>query len=275
MEIKASAEQSPVPTVHLDDQGKETFVIKDSFAQGADYARAIASCRPFTAFTYGVFICGLSLCVVRYDTGGALISRKVPDIFGDDIKTFVKVIVRLLCDMTQEQLGREPTATPIDKHTYYSDTYPRFLVRQSVHRKNTLTWRTVGKPLWTSRSLLGRYTWVWLVVGPGNAPMILKVAWRTQNRLPEMTIYDKIKQAFNHRVPEGIVYAWGGGDVICESGPMSVFQLRRLEALQCDVNKILHHVAFPQVGKPIWEYETPTELLEALLSVLDCKLRRY
>ncbi|KAI0764710.1 hypothetical protein C8Q74DRAFT_1219678 [Fomes fomentarius] len=103
---------------------------------------------------------------------------------------------------------------------------------------------TVKQPLFTSRSLLGHYTWLWLVAGTGNVPMIPQVAWRMQNRLPEIMIYDKIKQAFDH-------------------------QLQRLEAPRCDTNKVLHRVALAQVGKLIWEYETPTELLKALLSVLD------
>ncbi|RDX49492.1 hypothetical protein OH76DRAFT_1556421 [Lentinus brumalis] len=262
LEVKSSPADSPIPS--------RNSSVQDTLAQGADYARAILSSRPFQLHVYGVFVTGLSLCVGMFDRRGILLSPEF-DMFSDSgIPDMVTIILRLTWDMSPVDLGHDPTVTLLPNHTYYDLEYPRFLVKMSLH-PTAATWKTFGLPLWSSHSLFGRGTSVWRAVsGSGTVPQILKNAWRSASRRSEIEIYDKIKATLGDAVFKGIATAHAAsGDVYYEPGQrVTVSHLRRGLSPLAFVDAVLYRIALNEFGKPIWRYRSPSQFIGAILSAL-------
>ncbi|TFK83457.1 hypothetical protein K466DRAFT_602835 [Polyporus arcularius HHB13444] len=277
LEVKVLPSDGPVPA-----QNYKTRAVRDALVQGADYARAILSSRPFQLHVFGIFVSGTNLCVGMFDRRGITLSPEVDMFSTSGIRNMVSIVLKLTWDMSPVDLGHDPTVSLLDGHTYYNETYPRFLVKMSNGRVTSDAWRTVGLPLWSSHSLFGRGTSVWRALRVNvDTAQILKVAWRSSGRESETAIYERIKSAFNDSIPRGIATTpSGGGDVYSSLGqPVSVFHLRRHPSLCPDTgpvtDAILHRVALNDFGKPIWRYRDSAQFLGAISTVVQAneKLR--
>ncbi|KAI0692914.1 hypothetical protein C8T65DRAFT_744929 [Cerioporus squamosus] len=148
-------------------------------------------------------------------------------------------------------------------------------------KQDTRSWITVGPPIWVSHTLLGRGTVVWRARGPSELvrlPTILKTAWRTINRDPELAIYDKISAILSANgvaYPSTVAQADNGGDVRLDMDrPMSVNALRGfddmlLPPLHGVSDRILHRLTIRQFGKPLWEYSSVEQLIRAMIGVIE------
>lgn len=161
------------------------------------------SARPFMLFCVGVVIFGTKICVEIFDRDGVTFS---PIFDMDDIETLIRVVRSLTCQLSIQELGLDPTVRVLDDQetmelTGQQNKYPSAVVR-CAHRD----WCTIGSPIWTSLSFLGRGTNVWhvreYVLDNGQHPclqddvMIMKTAWRSSARTPESDIYRSIKNPY-------------------------------------------------------------------------------
>ncbi|EIW65287.1 uncharacterized protein TRAVEDRAFT_17053 [Trametes versicolor FP-101664 SS1] len=251
-------------------------VVKTTLAQGADYARAIFASRPFQLYVLGMYLWKTHFCFAYFDRRGVVLSKEYNLLNDDGLLKFVKAVVRFTWEMSLEDLGHDPSATLIDGTAYYDQEHPRFEVSMG-QEQDTRRWRTFGKPLFASHSLLGRGTSVWqsVYLSSGNkTPAILKCAWRSATRTSETEIYDKIKSALGGRVPDGIAQPFTGGDVYLRHlhKPLSIAALRHpmevpgTEKLVGNIR--LHRVTLMDFGKTLVDYRDPKQLALVLISVL-------
>ncbi|KIP10530.1 hypothetical protein PHLGIDRAFT_232840 [Phlebiopsis gigantea 11061_1 CR5-6] len=234
------------------------------------------SCRPFQLFSIGVLIFASSFTVSVYDRGGVLHScqMQVYDSHGltDD---FIRVVRLLSFDAGEIDLGRDPTVTAVGATK--SEEYPRYNIKQSSPLPHIPSPQrtTIGRPIWTSHSLLGRGTSVWRVHSH-NAPQdeqIMKTAWRHEDCDGEAEVYSYLDECKITGSP-GIAAFRSGQDIsFVPAGSLrevvlSVNSLRPREArLPKDI--ILHRVVLTSIGKPLWEYDTPAQFIRALLAIVQ------
>lgn len=272
-EVKFTATDGPIRTKSLS-AGQQPRT-KAGTAQTADYARLHMSLRPFQLFSIGCLIFSSSFTVSVFDRGGVLHSQQMK-VFDDSGVTddFIKVMLRLVRDLTVFELGRDPTVATEDTDPSIMPTFNVGLTPLSPPTSFCNTrWSTVGHPIWTSYSLLGRGTTVWKVLEKSSQPSyyILKTAWRHTNRVTESKIYQSLKELKIIERP-GIAVFVDGQDVVGSGstgdGMISVNSLRPVEAqLQDDI--ILHRVILSSVGKPLWQYDTPSQFIRGLLAAID------
>lgn len=130
------------------------------------------------------------------------------------------------------------------------------------------------KRLFQSTSLVGRGTSAWLVTD-GNQRRVMKTAWRSKSRLGEAEIYLRLQiklDAAGKRWPKGVGRVQEGGDV-AEKGsgfvrrgstPLTISRIRRGAGEVLLEDPVLHRLVLTEVGRPLWEYETPSILLRGL-----------
>ncbi|KAI0758367.1 hypothetical protein BD413DRAFT_655961 [Trametes elegans] len=242
-----------------------------TLTQAADYARVIMIARPFQLYVYGLLFCGHSfvLALLLHQIAGGL-------------KNLICILVRLLWDASPEELGHDPTVSLVQNHSYcqdYAKQYPRF---QFTMWSDTRSWTTFGPPIWTYPSLLGRGTSVWRTFAPDGRAMVVKMAWRTENRMSESDIYQEIARIYNSRLdelPRGMAQFYEGRDVMYLGERISVYRLREpvnpygppsahLRVSQDEPNAFLHRVTFADTGKPLWEYTDISQLAKVLYMVI-------
>jgi hypothetical protein len=176
--------------------------VKAIATQAADYARLHISAQPFQLFSIGLLIFGTNFCVAIFDRDGVQFSP-VHDIWSP---VFICVVRCLTCDMSPVELGQDPTvrilsdsearpwqqkAVSIGLQPTEHIQFPTYAVTMG---KGSRCWYTLGVPIWSSLSLLGRGTVVWRVCDSTNPSklLVLKNAWRSNGRLPESMIYESI-----------------------------------------------------------------------------------
>lgn len=278
--VKATKEQGPKR------QGMKTSTIPDVVSQAGDYARFHLSAKPFVLFSVGLLIHGSHFCVAIFDRDGVCISP-VGDIW-QETRYFIRVVRSMTCELTGVELGLDPTVTELDLHatrkllgpSATEPTYPSYII-DSVGN-NAQRWCTVGPPIWSSISLLGRGTMVWHVrrynANQLHGPvMVLKTAWRSSKRDPESSIYE----AISGRHP-GLANYLIGGDVFDprrvlpvrdashhDKTVISVCSLRGNPPHDGAATSILHRLIMRSVGKPLWEYKSDLELLRGMVAALQ------
>ncbi|KAF8804954.1 hypothetical protein BYT27DRAFT_7258710 [Phlegmacium glaucopus] len=237
--------------------------------QSADYARLFMSARPFMLFCVGILIFGTEFCVAIFDCGGVTLSPAY-DMF-EDTKTFVRVVRSIACNLSTVELGFDPTVRVLtDEETQRlteDSKYPSAVI--SSCGSDPREWCTIGPPIWTSLSLLGRGTNVWHVhsyaLSVNQDPilhgdeMIMKTAWRSNARTSEFDIYSVVD---NH--PKGLAKFICGGDVRYARNPITVKNMRSqaVHDLDADPPKaVLHRLILGTVGRPLWEYTSESDLL--------------
>lgn len=273
-EVKPLKKQGPKPAV----MGTIPAIV----TQSADYARLFMSARPFMLFCVGILIFGTEFCVGIFDRDGITFSPAY-DMFRDT-DTFIRVVRSLACNLSIEEMGSDPTVRVLtdaetQKLTGSTEGYPHAVV--SSGGSDPRQWCTIGPPIWTSLSFLGRGTNVWLVreyvVGVTQEPllrgniMIMKTAWRSSARTPESDIYMSIDQ-----FPEGLAKFECGGDVKHAGYPITVQNLRShpvdIVLPEGDINPpmpVLHRLILSTVGRPLWEYTSDFDLLAGFRDALQ------
>jgi Fungal protein kinase len=271
-EIKPLKKQGPKPAI--------AGTIPSIVTQSADYARLFMSARPFMLFCVGILVFGTEFCVGIFDRGGVTFSP-AHDMF-QDTETFIRVVRSLACDLSIQELGFDPTVRvladfEVHKLTGNKGRYPHAVVSSGNDPRK---WCTIGPPIWTSLSFLGRGTNVWnvreYVDGIDQEPflrgndMIMKTAWRSSARTPESDIYMSIDQP-----PEGLAKFECGGDVYFAGYPITVQNLRSdpIRNLLPDGDfhpptPVLHRLILRTVGHPLWEYTSDRDLLAGFRDAL-------
>ncbi|GLB41537.1 hypothetical protein LshimejAT787_1001370 [Lyophyllum shimeji] len=276
-EVKPSNKQRPKPAT--------AGTIPDIVTQSADYARLFMSSRPFMLFCVGILIFGTEFSVGIFDRDGITFSPAY-DMF-KDTEMFIRVVRSMACNLSIQELGSDPTVTVLDDDetrrlngiTARGRVYPSAVVTSVGN--DPRKWCTIGPPIWTSMSLLGRGTNVWRVREyveevdkqpciRGNV-MVLKTAWRSSARTPESDIYLSITQP-----PEGLAKFECGGDVCIAGYPIAVQNLRShpVYSFPRDGDSdpptaVLHRLVLKTVGRPLWEYTTDRDLLTGFRDALQ------
>jgi hypothetical protein len=188
------------------------------------------------------------------------------DAFGE---VFIRVVCSLACNLSIEATVRVLTET--QKLTGSIGKYPHAVV--SSGHGDSRQWCTIGPPIWTSLSFLGRGTNVWhvreYVVGVTQEPslrenvMVMKTAWRSSARTPESDIYMSID-----KFHEGLAKFECGGEVKHAGYPITVQNLRNPVNIVRDINPptpptpVLHRLIPSTVGRPpLWDYTSDFHLL--------------
>ncbi len=277
IEVKAKAKYSPTRAGRRG-AGADTGA---TLVQGADYARFALISHPFNLFVYGMFVCGNQFCVGFFDRCGIVLSPDYSVTHGDGLRTFVRVVTRLLWEMSPTDLGQDPSVSLQSGHTYHGETYPSYRVTMGPSRTDTRSWITSGPPIWVSHTLLGRGTVVWRARGPSEQarlPSILKTAWRSSNREAELDIYDKIRAIFTAKglaYPRNVAEADTGGDVQLDMDRcVSVKALRGFDDMQPSTlhgvsDRILHRLVVRKFGKPLWEYSSVEQFVRAMIGAIE------
>ena len=242
--------------------------------QAGDYARLHTSARPFQLFSIGLLIFGSKFCVAIFDRDGVQFSP-IRDMWLN-LDVFIRVIRRLSCDLSTVNLGQDPTVEMVPEEqakqrggvarvtTPHHQPYPTYRITMG---RGDRMWYTLGPPIWTSLSLLGRGTAVWRVCDGSNPGMqlVLKNAWRSSDRLPESIIYRSIKGKH-----PGVANYQFGDDVVFPRSPNLLMSARNLrEDGGGDVpTMVLHRLVVASSGRPLWEYASELELLKGIRAAL-------
>ncbi|KAH9942890.1 hypothetical protein B0H21DRAFT_810613 [Amylocystis lapponica] len=263
--------QGPVPS--------NDSTVKPIVAQAADCARIHLSARPFQLFSIGLLIFGSQFCVGIFDRDGVTFSPTL-DMWAD-VRMFIRVVRRLMCDMSPIELGQDPTvrvlscaeagevrrrAEATGARLTRAVDYPTFAVTMG---KGVRCWYTLGAPIWTSLSLLGRGTEVWRVCDSAdtNRLLVLKSAWRSSDRLAEATLYEGISGKH-----PGVADYDVGADVVFPGADDRVISVKNLRDSSCDDARntpILHRLLTRTYGRPMWEYDSELELLKGFRAALE------
>ncbi|KAJ7584856.1 hypothetical protein C8J56DRAFT_949223 [Mycena floridula] len=271
-QVKTSSTQGPSVT----GAGGDGILV-----QSAEYARLMLSACPFQLFTVGLLIFGRRFCVGFYDRGGIIFSPEYDLWTVDGMKTFIRIIRCLTCDLSSIELGMDPTVEPFEKTAEYLDlareigvstSYPAFKV--SMGGGDARRWITIGPPVWSSLSLFGRGTSIWRGVvervdgslAVDKPTLIMKNAWRNGRRVPESVLYQAI-----HLSHPGVASFHSGGDVQFPgpalvtpnyssspqiSKPITVQALRACDgdpaALLDENSPTLHRLFLTSEGRSLW-----------------------
>jgi len=264
-------------------QGPKEGTIVQVVAQSADYARLFMSARPFMLFCVGILVFGTEFCVGIFDRDGITFSP-IYDMF-KNTPYFIRLVRSVSHHLTITELGSDPTVLVLDdletQRLTGGQTYPSAVV--SAIGKDSRKWCTIGPPIWSSMSLLGRGTNVWRVrecvldtrsgqrVLQGNE-MIMKTAWRSSSRLPESDIYRSILVP-----PQGLAKFECGDDVYFNESeyPITVQNLRSSPVVHplpendnSPITPVLHRLILSTIGRPMWQYTSDHDLLTGFRDAL-------
>lgn len=274
-ELKPTFDQGP----YLSNSQPHSPSANQIVTQAADYARLHVSARPFQLFSVGLLIFGTHFCVAIFDRDGVQFSP-FHEIW-DDLDIFVRVIRRLTCEMSPVDLGQDPSvrvlttaqAAPVKKgNTAFSNepeesrNYPTYEVCMGQGDRR---WHTVGFPIWSSLSLLGRGTAVWRVADTLGKVVVLKTAWRNGDRLAESQIYESIDGTH-----PGVADYDSGGDVVFPGSNGRIISVAHLrgDTGGASSSPVLHRLILKSIGRPVWEYKSELELLKGVRAALKGEL---
>ncbi|KAH9843517.1 uncharacterized protein C8Q71DRAFT_728758 [Rhodofomes roseus] len=282
--------------------------VANAVLQCADHARIHLSCRQFWIFTVVLLITGTDFRVMIVDHGGVLLSP-LHSIIDDsdlgsagprDAKTFVRVVRALTRLLSDDALGKDPSASSITRRELEGyaarsgenlsrelrtrilpdgdgTRFPSYLV--SFPESGGRTWCTIGPPIWVSSSLLGRATTVWRVIEVvysenvqrvfAGRLHVLKSSWRDPRRSREADIYTLISTFED--CPAGIPQLVCGGDVTYDVPPtmkkLTTAAIRG--AVEGPESRVLHRIILNIVGEPLWRYTDELQLLCAFRDIVQ------
>lgn len=272
IEVKFEANVGPLRARNVPANADDK--VRESVAQAADYARMHMSCRPFQIFSVHVMICASHFTVSIYGRGGVMHSHQM-DVYDDRdgvTDDFIRVVRLLSRDLTEQDLGCDPTVTAIPSADLAQP--PAYNVGFCPPSTGAERWDTLGRPIWTTYTLLGRGTTVWRVKAnvETRSACILKTTWRHRDRNGEAEVYKFMKEC-KIAGTRGIAAFRSGQDVFkaSESGRQSVLSVNSLRPPEAKLTKdiILHRVVLDSVGRPLWEYDNPAHFIRALLAVVE------
>ncbi|KAF7433510.1 hypothetical protein PC9H_005466 [Pleurotus ostreatus] len=300
----------------LQGEPSRTTTVPETVVQGADYARLHLSADPFRVFSVGLLIYGFRFMVAIFDQDGVCLSD--PYHLRNDLDVFIRVVYQLGHGLSDVELGRDPTVEqlhlPEDSQLRKtldelsekqgmptaSKKFPSYKITlktndtylmdgaTKLQETDATTWVTIGPPIWSSLSYLGRGTTVWRVVAmDGNdiprpwEVLILKNAWRRSHRDSESNIYVTLGRAMaadplrTHR--KGIAEFRVGADVTFpgRGEAISVNNLRYLFLGGSIIpppapqTPILHRLVLATQGRALWYCENLKELLRGMGAALQ------
>lgn len=281
VEVKATRVQGPYSTR----SGSVTRITR----QAAHNARLHMSASPFQLFSLVLLVYGIDFCVANFDRAGVTFSPesnlRTPDGWHD----FIRIVRCMAVVATPQQLGQDPTVVPFSppdkeigmmradakmRNINIMDDFPAFSVTLGSEKRR---WVTVAM-VWSSSSLIGRGTTVWLVRELKNEQVtghvtIMKTSWRNSARTSESTIYEALKSSgYSHPCVAQYIE---GGDVFFPTSPdptpIRISSLRAAGAVSPEISgdRILHRLLLQSVGRPIWEYTNEKELILGLKAAIS------
>lgn len=263
--------------------------INATLARATEYARSLLASLPFQLYVYGLILCGSDFWLTWTDRGGVVLSPQYSLLDDAGLRTFIRIVLRLTWELSPSELGQDPNTEYTEGHKSLSSSdYPDLLVKMPVGGDGgpggvNRTWTTFGNPLWRScYELFGRGTCVWQMHTDEGRPAALKVAWRPVGRTSELDIYRRIREIVEgaHLTIPGMVKLDSivGGDVVHftdgkgilpAAAAMTVSALRPQNAEGSDgLDMQLYRMVFEDIGKPLWRYHSPEELVRAMRMAL-------
>ncbi|KAL4259147.1 Protein kinase domain-containing protein [Pleurotus pulmonarius] len=299
----------------LQGEPSRATTIPETVVQGADYARLHLSADPFRVFSVGLLIYGFRFMVAIYDQDGVCISDSYH--LRNNLDVFIRVIYQLGHGLSDLELGRDPTVEQLhlpegsqlrkalddlaEKQGMptVSKDFPSYKITLKTSdiysmdgatkcpETGEATWVTIGPPVWSSLSYLGRGTTVWRVVAidGSNIPrpnevLILKNAWRRSHSSSESSIYVTLRRAIGddplRTLRKGIAEFRAGADVTFpgRSEAISVNNLRYLFLggpiipPPAPQTPVLHRLILATQGRALWYCENLKELLRGMGAAL-------
>lgn len=288
--------------------GDDDATLQSAILQCVDYARIHLAHHHFWVFTVALLIIGTEFQVMILDHAGVSLSPAHSIVAdprcgsgGSDTTLFVRVVRALTRELSDNELGQDPSVTPLSPRKFKkfvrrssisselkeqllredSEPFPSYLV-SVCGTAGRRTWCTAGGPIWVSESLLGRATNVWRaieVVRPKKKRMfsgqvyVLKSSWRDPRRpWSEAEVY-KCIQSFED-CPPSIPQLLCGGDVWYEDETGNVKTVDTAAVRcgwmdNCSGTKILHRLVLSAVGEPLWRYTDDLQLLRAFRDIIE------
>jgi hypothetical protein len=266
LEVKRDRSDAPNPT--------DRTTLTGLAAQLADMARLHLAARPFMRYSVHLTVCGAIFNLAIFDRAGGVVSKDYN--INRDLETFIRIIRRLGRDLDAYDLGLDRTVVPL--HSLGSwEQFPEFRVTVGGS-----AYITQGLPLWQSSSLVGRGTFVWVVVLEGDAEksgkgraktFILKNAWRACARLAESTVYKMIcsstKESTSHMTDlDGVAQFIDGGDILDPQQPNEVIKVSsHRKGFGKPINEnddpVLHRLVLASHGRKLYEFDTLSQLMRA------------
>ena len=255
-------------------------------AQLADMARLHLAARPFMRYSVHHTVCGSIFNLAIFDRAGEVASKD-HDIT-KDLEMFIRIIRRLGQCLDVYDLGLDWTVVPL--HSLGSrNTLPEF--RATVGES---TYITQGLPLWQSTSLVGRGTFVWVVVRAADAKpsgedtakaLILENTWRACARLAKSTVYmvlnSEAKGPTSHLTDlDDIAQFVQGGDMHDPQHPNDVIKISsHRKGFGKPINEnddpVLHRLVLASHGRKLYEFATFSELMRAAKKMNSGTLIRF
>jgi hypothetical protein len=255
-------------------------------AQLADMARLHLAARPFMRYSVHLTVCGSIFNLAIFDRAGGVVSKDYN--INRDLETFIRIIRRLGRDLDAYDLGLDRTVIPL--HPLGSwDHFPEFRVIVGGS-----AYITQGLPLWQSSSLVGRGTFVWVVVLEGDAEesgkggaktFILKNAWRACARLAESTVYKMVysatKESTSHMTDlDGVAQFVDGGDIVDPQLPNEMVKVSsHRKGFGKPINEsddpVLHRLVLASHGQKLYEFVTFSQLMRAAKKMNSGTLGRF
>ncbi|KAF9477660.1 hypothetical protein BDN70DRAFT_934048 [Pholiota conissans] len=245
-EVKPTSQHSP--------KSAKPNTVKPLVGQAGDYARLQLSARPFHLFSVALLIFGSQFCVAIFDRAGVLFSP-IHDMW-EETGVFVRVIWSLTCLLSPTQLGQDPTVSKLSdaEHKLYmreirclgrgarADDFPTFVIM-------------AGGRLWYTQN--------------GQGPVfVLKNTWRSAACLSESDIYGAISGSH-----PAVAKLHQGSDVLFPNDQrrITAYNLRGAStAAEVEGSDIcLHRLLLESRGRPLWEYASEKELLQAMRAALS------
>ena len=247
---------------------------KNISAQVGDVARGHMSMRPFQVFSLGIMFCRWKFHVTMWDHAGASISPGYD--FNGCTALFARIVLQVTRGLSPTELGRDPTIT-IERALARNSDETRFYISiLDETREMDSCWITKAH-IFTSFSLIGRATSVWLVTrdhgaeeGLKEEERVLKSTWRSFGRRSEHEIYHLVRKALapGGPWPRGIGEIEAGEDVQYfvngKHQDLSISILRRGTGLDLPNSPVLHRLLLKEVGIPIRDYSCPDQLVAGL-----------
>ncbi|PIL26925.1 hypothetical protein GSI_10063 [Ganoderma sinense ZZ0214-1] len=256
-----------------------------TLSEATEHARSLLACLPFQLYVYGIIVCGSAFWLTWTDRAGVVLSPQYSLLDAEGLRTFVRIVLRLTWELSPSELGQDPNTEYVQGHKSLNrDCYPALLVKMHMGGPGSKlgSWTTWGDPVSLPHALFGRGTSVWRIWADDRGhPAILKVAWTPVDRPSELDIYCRMKEIIEgaQMTIPGMVKLDSivGGDVhfmpVKGTHPaevlMTVSALRPQNTVPRNmVDMQLHRVIFTDLGKPLWKYQSPEELVRAMRMAL-------